>query len=88
MTEEEAASQSERSREMGKFNQAVAEINDEDNLVFEGEQRGGHWVEGPGCLQMCTLVALAGLGSLACLSDTIKHRLVGRLGQLCQLLIR
>ena len=70
---------------MGKFNQAVAEINDEDNLVFEGELRGGCWAEGPGWLQMCTLVALAGIGSLARLGGTIQHLQVGRLGQLCQL---
>ena len=34
-TEEESAL-SERSREMAKYNQAIAEINDEDNLIFEG----------------------------------------------------
>ncbi len=35
---------SERSREMAKYNQAIAEINDEDNLIFEGKvfERGGH----------------------------------------------
>lgn len=35
-TEEDSAL-SERSREMAKYNQAIAEINDEDNLIFEGE---------------------------------------------------
>lgn len=44
VTGEEAANQSERSKEMAKYNQAVAEINDEENLVFEGEQ--GRWFDG------------------------------------------
>ena len=35
-TEDEALL-SDRSREMSKYNQAVAEINDEENLIFEGE---------------------------------------------------
>jgi hypothetical protein len=33
---EDEANQSERSLEMAKFNQAVAEINDEENLIFGG----------------------------------------------------
>ena len=34
---DDESSLSERSREMAKYNQAVAEINDEENLIFEGE---------------------------------------------------
>lgn len=30
------ATQSDRAREMSKYNQAIAEINEEDNLIFEG----------------------------------------------------
>ena len=41
---EEDSVLSDRSREMAKYNQAIAEINDEDNLIFEGKvcERGGH----------------------------------------------
>lgn len=41
VSEQEAANQSERSREMAQYNQAIAEINDDDNLIFEGELKGG-----------------------------------------------
>lgn len=36
VSDQEAANQSERSREMAKYNQAIAEINEDDNLIFEG----------------------------------------------------
>lgn len=36
VSDEDKANQSERAKEMAKYNQAVAEINEDNNLIFEG----------------------------------------------------